>query len=61
MKRNPQGYRIGESHHRARLTDEQVEAMRVMRDGGASYRQIGERFGCSMWTARDITDYRTRL
>lgn len=60
MKRNPQGYRIGEGHHRAKLSDRQVECIRRLRDGGFSYRQIAEHMQCSMWTVRDIADYRTR-
>lgn len=61
MKRNHKGYRVGQDHHRAKLTDAQVAAMRVLRKTkGATYRQLAAQFKCSMWTARDIVDYRTR-
>ena len=68
MRRNHLGYRVGEGHHRAKLTDEQVKRMRAKyeaakksarpRDYG--YRWIGGLFGVSEWTARDIVTYRTR-
>lgn len=61
VHRNARGWRIGESHPKAYLTDEQVEAMRVMRDEGATYKQIAEAFDCPFGTARDIADYRTRI
>lgn len=61
MRRNTQGYRIGQDHHRAKLSDEQVEAIRQMRDEGMSYRRIAEAIGAPLWTVRDIADYRTRL
>ena len=60
MKRNAKGYRIGEDHHRAKLTDAQVEEIRVLRDEGWSYGQISKRMSASYWTVRDIADYRTR-
>ena len=53
--------KTGKLHHRAKLTDEQVKAMRYLRDAkGQSYRVIGREFGVSMWTVRDIVEYRTR-
>ncbi len=53
--------KTGEQHHRAKLSDEDVDLMRDLREEGLSYRQIGDKFECSMWTARDICAYRTRL
>jgi len=61
MKRNPKGYRIGEDHQKAKLSDDDVELIRDLRDGGMTYREISEKFECSYWTARDIADYRTRV
>jgi hypothetical protein len=53
--------KTGQAHHRAKVSDETVRRMRYMRERrGMSYRQIGQAVGCSMWTARDICDYRTR-
>ena len=61
MRRNERGYRVGQDHHRAKLTDVQVMEMRALRKvKGATYRQLAAQFKCSMWTARDIVDYRTR-
>lgn len=57
----------GEKHHNANLTDEQVKDMRQLyaswKAAGASkgYGTLAEIFGCSMWTARDICTYRTRI
>jgi hypothetical protein len=53
--------KTGQAHHRAKLPDAVVRAMRSVRlSTGKSYREIGQMFDCSMWTARDICDYRTR-
>lgn len=51
----------GQKHHKAKLTDEDVKQIRELRQKrGASYRVIGMRFRASMWTIRDICEYRTR-
>lgn len=56
----------GEKHHKARLTDAQVQDMRDLYQSwkaakaNKGYSALGEIFGCSMWTARDIVTYRTR-
>lgn len=61
MKRNHTGHRVGECHQRARLSDEQVRSLRYDRERyGMSYRALGDKHGCSMWTARDIATYATR-
>ena len=40
------------------MTDWPVEKMRRMREGGASWRAVGEAFGCSRETARVmVNDY----
>jgi hypothetical protein len=54
------GWKRGESHHRSRLSDDDVRLMRELREEGLTYREIAEKFECSIWTARDIADYRTR-
>jgi DNA-binding CsgD family transcriptional regulator len=61
IRRNAKGYRVGESHQKAKLTYHQVEQMRLMRDQGSTYQQIADAHACSYWTARDIADYRTRI
>lgn len=59
--------RPGQDHHNAKLTDEQVKDMRELyeswKEAGANkgYGTLAEIFGCSMWTARDICTYRTRI
>lgn len=56
----------GESHPKARLSDDRVREMRSVwekwRAAGSDkgYGALGEAFGCSRWTARDIVTYRTR-
>jgi|APSaa5957512576_1039674.scaffolds.fasta_scaffold312101_2 hypothetical protein len=60
MKRNARGWLIGDDHPRAKLTDHDVCLMRELREGGMVYREIAEKFECSLWTARDIVNYRSR-
>lgn len=49
-------------HHRAKLTAEQVREMRRIRQRhGKSYRELAQMFGCGESTARDITNYYTRI
>lgn len=60
MRRNHLGYRVGEGHQKARLSDAAVKRMREMRAAGLSYEQISSAIGCSKWTTRDIVTYRTR-
>ena len=60
-KRNHTGHRVGEWHHRARLSDVQVRAMReTYRFGLAGYRRLARIYGCGQSTARDIVTLRTR-
>jgi len=55
------GHPIGQSHHKARLTDAQVRQMRQLRqDFGLTYKKLAERFKCGESTARDIVNYCTR-
>lgn len=55
---NAAGYRIGESHHRAKLTDEDVDLILYLRDEGLSYAEIAAKFDDSVTvsksTVRDI-------
>lgn len=66
MKRNHLGYRVGEYHHRAKLSDEMVRAIRdKYADAKASgkkkgYGWVAARFGVSEWTVRDLVTFRTR-
>ena len=50
----------GERHQKAQLSDHDVELMRQLREAGMTYREIAEKFGCSLWTARSIVTYASR-
>lgn len=55
------GWRRGERHPRARLSDHDVDLMRELHEAhGLSVAEIARKFGVSYWTARDIVQYRTR-
>ena len=41
---NARGYRIGSSHHNAKLTDDEVETILYLRDQGLSYAQIAAKW-----------------
>ena len=61
MKKKIRGWRMGEDHQRAKLADHDVELMRELREMyGMTYRELGEKFDCSLWTARDIVNYASR-
>lgn len=55
---NAAGYRVGQSHHRAKLSDEDVELILYLRDEGLSYAAIAGKFDDGMTisksTVRDI-------
>lgn len=61
MKRNHTGHRIGESHHRAKIPDAVVRAIRAEYLAYVrGYKRLGEKFGLPWPTVRDIVTYRTR-
>lgn len=57
---NDRGYRIGEGHHRAKLTDADIETILYLRDQGLSCSQIAAKWDepggvrISKSTVRDI-------
>lgn len=55
---NAAGYRIGEGHHRAKLTDADIDLILYLRDEGLSYAEIAAKFDDGMTvsksTVRDI-------
>lgn len=57
---NERGNRMGETHHRAKLTDEQVETMRELHQQGWGFKRLARAFNVSRETARDIVLYRRR-
>lgn len=58
-KRGP-GYRIGETHHNAKLTDHEVELIRALREEGIKIVEIAKKFECTPSNISAITNYRTR-
>jgi hypothetical protein len=48
------GYTVGERHHRAKLTDDDVRLILALRAEGVPQRQVAEKFECSRRTVRDI-------
>lgn len=62
MKRSITGHRVGECHPKARLTTEQVKAMRaeyIPHVNGTT--TLARKYGCGRSTARDIVNYATRV
>ena len=61
IARNHTGHRIGESHHRAKLSTAKVLSMREDREKhGMTYAELKKKYGCSESTVRDICKYITR-
>ena len=60
MKRNAQNYRIGEGHHRAKHSDDDVELIRQCYDAGMKPTEIARKFEMSINTVNDYVYYRTR-
>ena len=57
---NELGYRVGDSHHRAKLTDGDVELLLSLRVEGWGYGRLAAKFEVSKRTVRDIVHGRTR-
>lgn len=61
---NERGYRVGESHHRSRLSDADVELIFYLRDAGLSFAKIARKFDdglrISESTVRDVCSGRIR-
>lgn len=54
--------RRGELHHRAQLTNKEVELMRQLREeDGMSYGQLADKFEVHKSTVQHICTYRTRV
>lgn len=52
--------RIGESHGRAKLTDDEVDLFRKLVEGGMPVMEAAAKFGLSKMHAYDIANYRKR-
>ena len=55
-----QGWRVGETHHRAKLTDDDVELIRLLREGGMKVKEIAKKFECTPQNISTIVHYRSR-
>jgi DNA invertase Pin-like site-specific DNA recombinase len=57
---NEAGYRIGEDHQNAKLTDHEVALILELREECMSYAAIAEKFGIGKSTVADICKGRRR-
>lgn len=58
---NERGWRIGETHHRAKATDAEIDLIRELHEEhGWGYRKLSMKFKLSKRTIRDICSYRKR-
>jgi len=44
VRRGPSGHRIGSSHHRHKLTDDDIRLIRVLHREGISSKEIADKF-----------------
>lgn len=59
---NEKGLRIGESHQRAKLTDDEIDLMRVLHEeDGYGYRKLAQMFNIGRTQARRICIYQQRV
>ena len=57
---NDQGKRVGEGHHRAKLTDHEIELIRWLYDDGMSISEIARKFEIPKSHCWDICHYTVR-
>lgn len=58
---NELGYRIGESHHRARVPDEVIDQIRDLHEEqGIGYRKLAQMFGLRRCYVQQICNYTRR-
>lgn len=57
---NEIGRRIGHDHHRAKLTNGEVDMILRMHDEGWGYRRLADKFEIDKGTVRDIVKGRRR-
>jgi transposase-like protein len=60
IRRNEQGYRVGECHGKASIPDSTVRRARRMRERGYTYERIGDELGVNRRTVADWVNFRTR-
>jgi DNA invertase Pin-like site-specific DNA recombinase len=59
-KRNEFGYRIGDTHHRAKLTDHEVDLIRQLRAEGMKVKDLARKFDISKGQASKILRHMQR-
>lgn len=57
---NDAGRRVGESHHRTKISSQAVDQIRQLRERGESFGSLGRIFGIGKSTVRDICTCRIR-
>lgn len=57
---NERGYTIGERHHRAKLTDHEIDLLIELLDGGMSERRVAAKFEISRRAVRDYKHAKRR-
>ena len=57
---NDRGYVVGAQHHRAKLTDHDVDLILALLAEGMAQKLVAEKFECSRRTVRDIASGRIR-
>lgn len=60
VKRNANGYRIGDSHHNSRYTDHEIDLVHRLRAQGWKIREIAAKMGMSRGHVCDIINLRAR-
>jgi DNA invertase Pin-like site-specific DNA recombinase len=59
---NDRGIRVGETHHRAKLTDNEVEQIRDLYEfGGMTYSEIAKNYGVTKSEIAQICRYERRV
>lgn len=60
VKRNEFGYRIGDTHHRAKLTDHEIELLRQLGAEGMKVKDLAKKFEISKGQASKILRHHQR-
>ena len=60
LSKRGRGYRVGETHHNAKLTDHDVELIRLLREGGMKLKEIAKKFECTPECVSQIVNYKSR-
>jgi len=55
------GHRVGETHHNAKLSDHEVELIRLLREGGMKVKEIAKKFECTPDNSWKIVHYKSRI